>query len=356
MRKSRCSFLPPLIAAMMLLGAGVQTGWALEVEISGELLVGFGRASLESTTPETDQLDGIGEATLNFSIAEGPVSGQIEITLVETVEELDTAEHEVTWAINETLSLTVSGFSFGIEPADGNISVVMAPGGPAGDEEAFIDFADTGILNVEWTVGRIILGLALLDACIPQCGYALDSTAAEPVIHPEAELMTVVAHLRGKAGPIQYNAYLSSSSGSFVAGTTLVDGNGQSFGFGLCMNLGCWEFGEEDEESGIFGFGLDFSTTTTECAPTAGDTLCRDDNEVTQSGVAVGIAGFASHYYFSKDETGTAKVEITNIDIVYGFEVGPAVIGPEYRLTTTEPTGAKKTTDSIILLGMLLEF
>lgn len=345
-----------IVGILLVFPFGSVTTSALPVEISGELLVGFGRASLESTTPPTDVLDGIGEATLNFSVSEGPVSGQIEITLVETAEELDTAEHELVWAISDSVSLTVSGFSFGIEPTDGNISVVMAPGGPVGDEEAFIDFADTGMLNLEVNLGGLVLGLALLDTCVPKCGFAVDSTADDSIIFPEVERSAVVTHLRGKAGDLKYNAYFAESSGSFSVASQLVNSRGSGFGIGLCFNLGCWELNEGEEEGGFFGFGLDFSSATTECQASAGDTPCTDDNEVTQSGVAVRLGQFAAHYYLSEDETGTETEEVTNIDLVFKFAAGPAEIGPEYRFTTTEPNGGVETTDTFLLFGMILEF
>ena len=245
------------------------------------------------------------------------------------------------WSPTDRLSIIVSGLSFGIEPSEGNISVVNAPGGPVGDEEAFIDFSDTGMLNIEYNLGATILGMALLDICVPECGYELDAASAE-TIHPDTELMTVVMHLRGSIALLSYNAYAAASSGTFSASSK--DGAGSGGGVGLVF------------QSGGFRAAMDYSQITVECNLDAGGAICTDDNEQTRWGVAVNLGGFGAHYYFGEDETGTEAEKTANIDAVYLVELGDAVVGPEYRTTSIENPDGTESTDSFLLFGMSLEF
>ncbi len=315
---------------------------AEEIKIGGSIAVGFGQANLESEG-ETSSVDGVGEAAINFSAEKGPFSVQVEIGIADTAESLDIAEHELVWSPTEPLSITISGFSFGVESADGHISVVNAPGGPVGDEEVFFDYSDAGLLNIEFDTSTLVLGIAVSDGCVPECGYGLDSAADEPLA-PDTELMTLVLHARGEAGPLAYNVYAANSSGTFSSAAVPQEGTGSGLGFGLVF------------ESEAFGVALDYSAATVECAADAGDTVCSEDLQQTKSGVALTAAGFGMHYFMGKDEIGTATVETTNIDMVYLFDVGEATVGPEYRVITTKESGAGGVSDSFALFGMSLEF
>lgn len=341
-----------------LLACGVTlTASAQGPVVSGSVVAGFGQARFESTTPETTQLEGAGEAIVNVFAQQGDVSLQIELE-VNDATALETAQHEVAWRITPALRLIISGHSFGIEPTDGRISVVNAAVGPVGDEEAFLDFSDTGMANAEWSLGKFIVGLALVDTCIPECGYAADAEAPGGVLLPDVERRSTVLHFRREGEDLQYNLYVAGSEGGFTQGATLIEGKGSGGGAGL------WY------ERGDFGLGLDASSATVECqrqagagapgAPASKGAPCGVDNEVKQWGIAVRVAGFAAHYYAGEDRTGTDYTETVNVDLVYVFEVGEnAAVGPEFRSTSNQTFGsgaAPKTTDSYLLFGMSLEF
>lgn len=284
-----------LLIAHSALGEGVAIGGSVEV--------GFG--IVETKLPDTSSPEGIGEATVNFEATKDSFTGLIEITIAETSEELDTAEHELVWSPSESVSIIISGHSFGIESADGNISVVNAPGGPVGDEEAFIDFSDTGMLNVEFKMAEIVLGLAIIDACVPECGYGLDATTGESFFS-DSELGTVVAHLRGSVGAFAYNAYGAQSSGTFA--DTQTGGDGSGSGLGLVL------------DSGPFRVAIDYAQITVDCSPSASTQTCVDDNELAQWGIALNIGGFGVHYFFAEEITGADAEETSNIDIVFLIE------------------------------------
>jgi len=240
----------------------------------------------------------------------------------------------------ERLAIIISGRSFGLQPEDGNLSIVNAPGGPVGDEEARIDFANTGLLNVEYTVGGTVLGFAALDACVPACGYGLDAEGAP--LHPEEEPSTLVAHLRGGGEPLAYNAYLARSSGSFAdAGGS---GSGTGAGLGLVV-----------EGSG-YRVGVDAARITITCNPAAGGTACTDDNSQQRWGVAVTVGGFAAHYVAISDETGPVNEDTASVDVVYLWDVSGATVGPEYRTTTVTAPDGTDSTASFLLFGMSLGF
>ncbi len=339
MRKSTA--LPGFVLCMaaILLFAAAPLTRAAGVEVSGSVAAGFGQVSLgePATDPATTSLDGVGEAVVNFAAEKGSFSAQIELTVAEDAV-LDGQAHEVVWAISTALSLTMSGQSFGVEPVDGNISVINTAGGQVGDERVALDFAGTGLMNVEFTAGGIILGLALLDGCVPECGYS--SVDA----YPTDERMTSVLHLRGKAGPLGYNVYAASSSGSFNmgAGNALESGSGSGAGLGLLF------------ETEAMTIGFDYATATIVCQQDAGGT-CTDDDEIAGFGVSASVAGFGIHYVSAENTIGASKTELTNIDVVYVMEVGDATVGPEYRSTTVDD-GTDTSTDTFILFGMLLEF
>lgn len=319
-----------MLVAQIALGEGVAIGGSVEV--------GFG--IVKSEMPDTSSPEGVGEATVNFEAKKDSFTGRIEITIAETNEELNTAEHEVVWSPSESVSIIVSGHSFGIEPVDGNISVVNAPGGPVGDEEAFIDFSDTGILNVEFNLAKHVFGMAIIDACVPECGYGLD--AAGESIFPNSELGTFVAHLRGSMGAFAYNAYAAQSSGTFADTQTVGDGSGA--GLGLVL------------ESGAFRMALDYAQITIECSAAASTPACVDDNEQALWGIALNLGGFGAHYFFAEDETGADTEETSNIDIVFLIEAGDATVGPEFRTTTVKAVDGTETTESFTLFGMSVEF
>ena len=108
--------------------------------------------------------------------------------------------------------------------------------------------------------------------------------------------------------------------------------------------------------AGDFSFGLDFSAATTECATAADEGVCEADLETTQWGVAFTLAGLGAHYYFGEAETGADTSEITNIDVVYLFELADATVGPEFRTTTVQAVDGSETTDTFALFGMSMEF
>lgn len=330
----------------ILLGANCVA--AQELNIGGEVLVGYGWVDLESATPEntimeTSGPDGVGEAILNFAVKKGSFSARIEIEIDETME-LVVAEHEVVWSVTKNLNLILSGQSFGIEPSDGNISVVSTAVGQVGDEEVFLDFSDAGLFNVELTLGGVIIGLASLDTCVPECGYSKDTGVTGGIGFPDSERMTTVVHLRGEAGGLSYNLYASASKGSFNNGSALLEGTGSGGGLGLFF------------KSGDFGFGLDVSTAQVDCQPLAGDSSCSEENTIDKWGVALILGGFAAHYYSAEDQTGSVLTETVNVDLVLTFEVGEVAVGPEIRITSTETADGVKTTDSFFLFGMAFTF
>lgn len=324
-----------LVAVWLLPGAArAENGFQLGANVT----VGFG--VVDSDKADTTQFDGVGEATLAAEAAKGPFSARLEITVADSTEELDTAEHEVVWHPAEGLAIIISGRSFGVGPEDARTEVVNAPAGQVGDEEARIDFADTGLLNVEYEVGGLVLGLAVLDACVPECGYAFDAEGERATAGTEQS--TLVAHLRGEGVPLQYNVYVAQSSGTFEG--TEESGSATGVGLGLAF----------DSES--FGVGFDASQATVECSPEGGATACADDNTRQAWGVAVTVGGFAAHYVSITDETGSFSEDTANVDVVYLFTMDDAVVGPEYRTTTVTAPDGTETTASFLLFGMSLEF
>ncbi len=343
----KCGRFGVVLSVFILLGANFVA--AQELTVSGEVLVGYGWVNLESTTLETSGPDGVGEAVLNFAAKKGAFSAQIELEVDDSTQ-LEVAEHEIVWAVSDKLSITISGQSFGIESAADNTSVINAPAGQIGDEGEELDFGDTGILNVEFAVGEFTIGLALLDSCIPECGYAGLDADDEQVYSSDSERSTTVFHLRGKAGPLNINAYAASSEGGFNTGTELESGGGSGAGFGILF------------ESAAFTVGFDASSSTVECATSAkslpdivAGTACAEDVETTNFGLAATFGGFGIHYFSGEESVGSSTTEVINIDVVYTFSVGDATIGPEYRIKTTD-TGGTSITDSFLVFGMSLEF
>ena len=341
---SRIATVYLFIAALLALIVAPALAHGVGVSVAAEVAVGFGLVQTEE--PDTSSMDGIGEAIFNFSGEKGPFSGQIEITVAEAADAIDTAEHELVWQAAENLSVAISGNGFGLASSPGYISVVNAPGGPVGDEEAFIDFADTGMVNVEYALGKLTFGVALLDACVPDCGFTTATMATEDTevgdsVLADAELQTTVVHLRREAEALSYSLYFANSSGTFSG--SQADGAGSAVGAGLLFS------------GGDFTVGLDYSGATSECATDATEGACADDVETTLWGVAATFAGLGAHYYSGEAETGTETGETTNMDVVYLFEVGDATVGPEYRTTAVEADGSK-TTASFLLFGMSMEF
>lgn len=156
-----------------------------EIEVSGSVAVGFGQVSLgePATDPATSSLDGVGEAIVNFAAEKGAFSAQIELEVDEATT-LEVAQHELVWAISDSLSLIMSGASLGIESAEGNIGVINGPAGQVGDEEVALDFSDTGMVNVEFTTGGIPLGLASV------AGFGIHYVSAENTIGANKEELT----------------------------------------------------------------------------------------------------------------------------------------------------------------------
>ena len=342
--------LPKFVAVLfwvpLVFLLAVNLGAAQDLEVSGEFEVGFGRVKLEGE--DTKGLDGIGEATVTLSGEKGEFSAQVEIVLAESGNPFDSAEHELVWSPTDHLAITISGSSLEMEATESNISVVNAPSGPVGDEEANLDFSGAGLLNVNYSSGALSVGAALLDKCVPQCGYGLKAgnpnapDKAEKGIAPDTELMTTLVHLMGQASPFTYKAYFARSSGTFSS--PVQEGRGQGGGFGIIYS------------SADFRAALDYSAATVKCNANAGDTACSAENKVTQYGLSLNVAGFGLHYYIGVDKTGAAEIETTNIDAVYLIEVGDALVGPEFRTTKNEPSPGKATTDTFLLFGMSLDF
>lgn len=326
-----------MFTLIMAVAAGGTLIQAQNVTISGEILAGFGSVTLEEA--DTTSMDGIGEATLNFAVEKGPISAQVEIIFADSTEDLDTIEHEIVWSPLENLSITISGSSFGIASTDEHMSVVNAPVGQVGDEEANLDFADLGLINVEFNIGALVLGLALADDCVPECGYGIDTTSGD-VAFTDQERMTSVLHLRGEAGPIGYNLYATSSSGSYSTNEETGSGSGLGFGLGFAND--------------VFSVNLDYSGSTIVC----NDVLsCTDDITIGAFGVAIVTFGIGVHYVASETKVGDATLaKLINIDAVYLIEFENAAIGPEYRTVTSEDSAGNTLTDTFILFGMSVGF
>lgn len=334
MRKSHLIIGIFIFAIGILHMAGAPLSNAQDLKVTGSVAVGFGRVNLESTDPETTGPDGVGEAVLNFAAKKGAFSAQIELE-VDDATQLEVAEHEIVWAVKDSLSITISGQSFGIESAADNTSVINAPAGQVGDEEEELDFGDAGLLNVELTLGGMILGIAFLDTCVPECG-------TDGTLFADSGRMTTVLHLRGGTDAMTYNLYASTSRGSFTS-TGLIDGEGSGGGLGLFF------------KTGDFGFGLDASTATVNCQPLLAGCIT-EDVETTNFGLTTTFGGFGIHYFSGEETVGSSTTEVTNIDVVYTFAVGDATVGPEYRLKTTDETGKPSVTDSFLVFGMSMEF
>lgn len=317
----------------------VKPSAAQELTVQAVVEVGFGRVNLESEG--TKGLDGIGEATINLSGTKDRFSAQVEIVVGESENQFDSAEHELVWKATDFLAITISGSAIEMEATEGNISVVNAPSGPVGDQEANLDFSGAGLLNVVFSGGALKFGVAFLDVCVPQCGYGLDSGEPEPS-RPDSNLMTGVVHFQADGDSFNFNIYIARSSGTFAA--SAVEGEGQGGGLGVVY------------EEGAFRTALDLSAATIKCAANAGDTTCRDDKEQTSYGLSLNVAGFGFHYYFANDQSGADETETTNVDLVYLIEVGDAVVGPEFRSHRIVPSGGRPTTDSLYLFGMSIEF
>ena len=343
---------------LVLLAAGPVC--AGEVEIGGEVTVGFGWLKQKSESPETAALDAVGEAEIDFSAEQGPFSATLALGIAESADELDTAEYDLAWAITDSIRLIVSGRSAGIEPFDGNISVINGPTGQVGDEEVFFDYSETGLVNVEFTAGTITMGIGISDACVPDCGFGHFRNADDETVNlsPDAETMSLILHIRkdrGEAEGLSFNAYAAASQGSFAntPDNRLLKGRGRGGGLGLSY------------KSGSLELGLDASRATVECNPgaiakddaaAALPSPCTADREIGEYGALVVAWGFGAHYYRAQDDAGAAREIVTNVDVVYLFQIEDATLGPEYRVTTTEQTGTPAATDSFLLFAMALEF
>ena len=327
-------WISSLIALGSLLVVSTGTLLAQDLKITGSAATGIGQVTLN----EESSIDAVGEAAINFAATKGAFSAQVELGVADDPgQALDTAEHEMVWAISDAMSLTLTGYGFGIASVGGNISVINAPGGQVGDMEANLDVSDLGLANFEYKMGDLTVGLGLVDACVPACGYGVDGDGNE--ITGDTAAQTMVVHARGSAGAMGYNAYVTSASAT-VGGADSATGSG--LGVGVTF------------DGGSFTAALDYMSSTVGCITGLG---CSDDVVFTAMGVAVTAAGAGLHYYSDSVAAGSVTGDaVTNIDLVYTFPVGDATVGPEYRMVTTTPPEGDATTDSFVVFGMSIGF
>jgi len=338
---SKKNFAAFLAAAVVMVGVA-SVASAQAIKMSGGIAVGAGYLTQESqATPKSDSLAGmevVGDASINFSAQKGAFEVQVELGVSEDPgQALDTARHELRWNIDKAKAVEISSHSFGIEAVRGNVSVVNAPGGPVGDEEVNIDFADAGVANFEMNLGSMVIGGAISDACVPECGYGADADGN--MVSGDIGQQSQVAHIRGGDKNLSYNGYYAMSSGVFsVSGDS---GSSTAMGGGFSM------------ETGGMTIGGDYASYTIGCVKALG---CGDDIAITSIGASLMTKGMGGHFVKHSVDGGA---ETTNIDLVYLMEKGPVTMGPEYRQTTTSiDTGfdTVDVVDSFIVFGMSMDF
>lgn len=351
------------LAVMVAVASFSRDMQAQGVRIEGEISLGMGRLDQESDPPESISFEVTGEAELKFLAGQGAFSALVEIGIAEssqTENALDTAEFELRWEITQSLKLRASARSIGIESAEGNIKVINAPSDPVGGEKAVIEFDEIGLVNLEYTAGAYTVGIALSDACVPDCGYGryADAAGESSNIAADRETSTGVLHLRGETEALSFNAYAASSRGAYYssANESLHQGRGHGAGLGVSYR------------AGSLSLGFDASQATVKCMPEAVDkddgaaalpSPCGDDREISQAGAKVAIGGFGLHYYLGREKAGALREEVANLDLVYIFQIEETKLSVEYRTVTSEETldsTAVAATDSVFLLGVSFEF
>lgn len=313
-----------------------EAAWPQRIELSGSVAAGFGNLRREGN-PDTSAGEGTGEAVLHFLAAAEELSARAELTVVDD-NATDTLLHEVTWQAAKSLRITLSGSAFDVPGTEGVLSVVNAPGGPLGDAEARIDYRGSGLIDVAYVDDTWTIGLALVDDCRPECGYA-----GENAVFPSEERGTALLHAVARLGAFRLHGYLAGSSGSFVVDGTAVEGTGSGQGAGVV-------FSQENVRVAV-----EFVGTQVNCDPFVSTPPCPGDVESTRSGAAIAVGGFAAHYVSGEDTVADTTVDVANLDVVYTFAVAGGRVGPEYRAERTE-IGLTERTDHYLLLGASREF
>ena len=323
-----------LVAGVLALGSSHALAQAIKT--SGSIAVGAGQTNLQSQG-KVQGFDMVGEASINFAIKQGEFDGQVELGVADDPNQaLDTARHEMKWALKKDISVTMSGYGFGIESVQGNVSVVNAPAGPVGDLEANLDFSDMGLVNGEMTSGAMVFGVGISDKCVPDCGYTIDVDGN--IISAESENSTMVLHGRGKSDKVNFNGYYTISSGLYLADQQ--KGQGQAIGGGFAY------------DGGSFTAAGDYVQATVVCNPNMN---CGSNLVTTAMGVGFTSGAIGGHYHSESTVVGTASVGVTNMDLVYSMPMGKATVSPEYRSVTYTFPGSS-ITDTFILVGMSMDF
>lgn len=312
---------------------------AEEVKVSGGIDVGFGILDRESTGGFKNY-EAAGTAYINFAATLGEFEVEAEIGFIDDAA-VDYTEHAVHWKPADWATVTLSGSAFGVPGVDGFLGVIAGEGtGTLGDLDVYFDYSDAGLFNVNIGTGAVILGVAVSDTCIPECGTDVAPGGAVAPVAADEERNTFIFTVWGEPGGLRYQVYGVSSTGTYSAG--LQEGKGS--GGGLSLGI----------EGDSFEIMTDFSAGTTNCVQELG---CVDDVESTNYGVALKIGGFGVQFVSLTTEVGASETELTGIDVVYHFKSGNVTYGPQYSQEVFDDgTGTGDVTDSFLYFAISAEF
>ncbi|MDH5753555.1 MAG: hypothetical protein OEZ59_14185 [Deltaproteobacteria bacterium] len=347
-----------LFVSVFAMAAGFSGGnaQAQNVKVTGDVKTGAGYMTWQMATPtgtesmSTPQM--LGDASIGLEATKGAFELSTKVSVEENPDQMGNPNlagapekhlmhwnHEVRWNIDKAKALEVSGNAFGIDAIKGNVAVINAPKGPVGGLEANLDFRGQGLANFEMDMGNMTVGAGLSDGCVPECGYRRLDLATGELVTATDFSQTLVGHIKGKADKINYNAYYTTSKGTFT-GTKEI-GKGTGIGAGGNMDMGNMKL------------GADYTSATLVCQDSLFE--CADPIKLTGMGLSMKMKnGFGGHIV-KHSLAGALKAEVTNIDVVYLKENGGVSYGPEYRQTAYSQ-GGSSATDSIILFGMSAGF
>jgi hypothetical protein len=329
--------LAALVACFFAAGSAM----ALDVKMSGNIGTAFGLASYGETTT-ADAISAYAtsyEANIRYTIGGGPLTQVFRFRPRGTNSNGATGDWNVADLYAETYWRPVDNLTVLIGRQQGGAwsnpfggaYLIHENMGYSGNVY-WLNYTGQDGLDIEYNLGTMQVGLALLSECRPFCGST--ATGGQAANIRAGQSMT--PHFSGKFGDISVRAQLPSTSGKNAADDT-VGGSGMQIGVG-------WSGG------GGLAVGLDIQNFTDKESGGSGT------EDYTKSGTAlrVDVAGITLAYWSGANENmggnEANKNTITSLLVRYAIKVGDGAIYPEYGSNTTTPDGGDAITNTMIRL------
>jgi hypothetical protein len=245
---------------------------------------------------------------------------------------IGTYRMEVSWAISDTMKLTVAPSYFGFAGLGTNSNAdyfrFNAAGANAVDN--MIPEYSVQVIALDMNLGGLNLGFGIVGLCA-DANYTAGGTSGglcqQGASGLKTDDQTIVVHVKGSAGSIAYNGGFGTGSGTDIASDESVAGT--ALQAGLTFDGGGWKVGFDYGSKTLAGIG--------------------DGDDIVNS--FIGLAFFLGSslgvdYHSRSVDNGTDTATDVDLDAHWKMLVGEkSYIGVEFRNNTTN-SGAEGASDA----------